>query len=146
MMDIAGAAEIPATKLFGRSPQGFQSTGESDMRNYYEMIAGLQERHLRPALERLLPVMAISCWGFLPEDLDFIFNPLATETPEQRADLVDKLSASVIEAYRAGLITRESAVEELKARGEAYAVWSKVEAAQHELTGILTQEEGNSTM
>ncbi len=130
MMDLAGAAEIPATKLFGRSPQGFQSTGESDLRNYYEMIAGLQERHLRPALERLLPVMAISCWGFLPENLDFIFNPLATETPQQRAELVDKLSMSVIEAYKAGLISRESAVEELKARGEAYAVWSKIEAAQ----------------
>ena len=127
MMDIAGAAEIPATKLFGRSPQGFQSTGEADMRNYYEMIAGLQERHLRPALERLLPVMAVSCFGYLPENLDFIFNPLATETPEQRAELVDRLSASVIEAYKAGMISRESAVEELKARGEPYAVWTKIE-------------------
>ena len=44
MMDMAGAAEIPATKLFGRSPQGFNSTGESDLRNYYDMIASLQER------------------------------------------------------------------------------------------------------
>ena len=126
MMDIAGAAEIPATKLFGRSPQGFQSTGESDMRNYYEMIASLQERHLRPALERLLPVMAISCWGYLPDDLSFVFNPLATESPDHVADLVDKLSASVIEAYKAGLISKESAVEELKARGEPYAVWTKL--------------------
>ena len=130
MMDIAGAAEIPATRLFGRSPQGFQSTGESDLRNYYEMVAGLQERHLRPALERLLPVMAKSCFGYLPENLDFIFNPLATETPEQRAELVEKLSAPVIEAYKAGLISRESAVEELKARGEQYAVWNKIEAAK----------------
>ena len=129
MMDIAGAAEIPATKLFGRSPQGFQATGESDLRNYYEMISGLQERHLRPALERLLPVMAISCWGFLPEDLSFIFNPLATETPDHMAELVNNLSMPVIEAYKAGLITRESAVEELKARGEPYAAWTKVEAA-----------------
>ena len=146
MMDIAGAAEIPATRLFGRSPQGFQSTGESDMRNYYEMIAGLQERHLRPALERLLPVMAISCFGYLPEDLEFVFNPLATETPEQRAELAEKLSASVIEAYKAGLITRESAVEELKARGEQYAVWNKVVAAKDESAGILTEAERDGSM
>ena len=126
MMDLAGAAEIPATKLFGRSPQGFQSTGESDMRNYYEMIAGLQERHLRPALERLLPVMAISCWGYLPEDLSFIFNPLATMTPEQTADLTAQLSTPVIDAFNAGIITREEAVAELKARGEPYAVWTKL--------------------
>ncbi len=126
MMDIAGAAEIPATKLFGRSPQGFQSTGESDLRNYYETIAGLQERHLRPALERLLPVMAISCFGYLPEDLAFIFNPLATETPQERADLLEKLSAPVLEMYKAGLISRESAVEELKTLGEPYAAYSKI--------------------
>ncbi len=129
LMDVAGAAEIPATRLFGRSPQGFQSTGESDMRNYYEMIAALQERHLRPALERLLPVMAISCWGYLPKDLSFVFNPLATETPDNAAELVGKLSAPVIEAYKAGLISRESGVDELKARGEPYAMWTKIESA-----------------
>ena len=64
MMDMAGAAEIPATKLFGRSPQGMNSTGEADLRNNYDLIAQMQERMLRPALEKLLPVMAISCWGF----------------------------------------------------------------------------------
>ena len=133
MMDVAGAAEIPATKLFGRSPQGFQSTGESDMRNYYEMIAAQQERLLRPVLERLLPVMAISVWGYIPENLDFVFNPLATPTPEQAAELSAKLSTPVIEAYKAGLISRESAVAELKARGAKYAVWSKIEAANPDI-------------
>jgi hypothetical protein len=44
MMDMAGAAEIPATKLFGRSPQGMNATGEADLRNYYDMIAQMQER------------------------------------------------------------------------------------------------------
>ena len=126
MMDISGAAEIPATRLFGRSPQGFQATGESELKNYYEMIAALQERHLRPALERLLPVMAVSVFGYLPEDLDFVFNPLAMEGPEQAAELSARLSDPVIRAYQAGLITRESAVEELKARGEPYAHWGKV--------------------
>ena len=126
MMDMAGACEIPATKLFGRSPQGFQSTGESDMRNYYEMIAGLQERLLRPALDKLLPVMAISCWGFLPDDLGFIFNPLTTESPDTMAELANKLSLPVIEAFKAGLISREDAVAELKARGEPYACWTMI--------------------
>ena len=126
MMDIAGAAEIPATKLFGRSPQGFQSTGESDLRNYYETISGLQERHLRPALERLLPVMAISCWGYLPENLSFIFNPIAAESPKELAELAEKLTAPVIEAYRSGLITKDQAVAELKIRGEPHGLFTKI--------------------
>ena len=127
MMDIAGAAEIPATKLFGRSPQGFQSTGEAELRNYYEMIAALQERYLRPALERLLPVMAISCFGYLPEDLDFVFNPLATVTAEEAEDLAGKLSDRVEKLYSAGLLTWEEARSELKTVGEKYAAYSGID-------------------
>ena len=126
MMDMAGAAEIPATKLFGRSPQGMNATGESDLRNYYDMIASLQERQLRPALEKLLPVMAVSCWGYVPEDLEFVFEPVMTSSPAERAELVQKLSGDVIEGYKCGLFTREQAVMELKTRGEELGVYTKV--------------------
>ena len=126
MMDMAGAAEIPATKLFGRSPQGFNANGLSDLKNYAEMISALQERMLRPALEKLLPVMAVSVWGFCPDDLDIVFEPIIAPTPEERAELMDKLSGSVIEAYKAGLIARPEAVEELKSRGEPYGFWTKI--------------------
>lgn len=128
MMDMAGAAEIPATKLFGRSPQGLNATGEADLRNYYDMIAQMQERHLRPALEKLLPVMAISCWGFIPEDLEIVFEPVMTTSPAERAELVEKLSADVIQAFQAGILSREEAREELKSRGEELGVYGKVEA------------------
>ena len=126
MMDMAGAAEIPATKLFGRSPQGMNATGEADLRNYYDLIAQMQERLLRPALEKLLPVMAISCWGYVPEDLEIIFRPVMTSSPAERAELVQKLSADVIEAFKCGLLDREEAREELRARGEELGVYTKV--------------------
>lgn len=32
MMDVAGAARTPVTKLFGRSPAGMNATGESDLK------------------------------------------------------------------------------------------------------------------
>ena len=63
-----------------------------DLRNYYDMFAQLQERMLRPALEKLLPVMAISCRGFVPEDLEIVFEPVMTTSPAERAELVQKLS------------------------------------------------------
>ena len=126
MMDMAGAAEIPATRLFGRSPQGMNATGESDLRNYYDMIASLQERQLRPALEKLLPVMAVSCWGYVPESLEIVFEPVMTSSPTERAELVQKLSGDVIEGYKCGLFTREQAVMELKTRGEELGVYTKV--------------------
>ena len=126
MMDMAGAAEIPATKLFGRSPQGMNSTGEADLRNYYDMIAQMQERNLRPALEKLLPVLAISCWGYAPEDMEIVFEPVMTTSPAERAELVQKLSSDVISAFQAGLLTREQALEELKSRGEELGVYAKI--------------------
>ena len=126
MMDMAGAAEIPATKLFGRSPQGLNATGEADLRNYYDMIAQMQERILRPALEKLLPVMAISCWGYVPEDLEIVFEPVMTSSPAERAELVQKMSGDVIEGYKCGLFTREQAIAELKSRGEEMGVYTKV--------------------
>lgn len=126
MMDMAGAAEIPATKLFGRSPQGLNSTGESDLRNYYESIAQLQERMLRPALEKLLPILEISALGYAPEDTQIIFEPVATLSLEARAEVISKLSAQVIEAFKAGLISKEQAQAELKARGDSLGYWTSL--------------------
>ena len=126
MMDMAGAAEIPAAKLFGRSPQGMNSTGEMDLRNYYDMIAQLQERHLRPALEKLLPVMAYSCWGYCPKDLKIIFEPAMVTSPTERAALAKDLSADVIEAVKCGIITPEEARAEMKSRGEKLGVWGQL--------------------
>ncbi len=139
MMDMAGAAEIPATKLFGRSPQGMNSTGEADLRNYYDLIAQMQERHLRPVLEKLLPVMALSCWGFVPEDLEIVFEPVMSPSTTERADLVQKLTGDVIEAFKCGLLTREEALEELRTRGEKLGVYTKVEPGKRaeEIPGLL---------
>ena len=126
MTEVAGAAEIPVTKLFGRSPDGMNATGEADMRNYYERIASLQRRMLRPALERLLPVMAISCWGYAPEDMEIIFEPVMTTSPAEKAELVQKMTSDVIEAFKAGLISREQAIAELESRGEPLGVYTKI--------------------
>ena len=126
MIDMAGAAEIPATKLFGRSPQGMNATGEADLRNYYEMIAQLQERCLRPALERLLPVMAVSCWGFVPETLDVVFNPVRTTSAMDRADLFEKSTQTIISLYQSGLITWDEAREELRTKGKEFGMWAKL--------------------
>ncbi len=117
MLDMAGASEIPATRLFGRSPQGMNATGESDLRNYYEMISQLQERFLRPALEKLLPIMAISCWGYSPPDLEIVFEPVMASSAAARAELLDRLSSPVISAFQCGLLTREEALAELRQRG-----------------------------
>ena len=126
MLDMAGAAEIPATKLFGRSPQGMNATGESDMKNYYEMLAQLQERNLRPAIEKLLPVMAMSLWGVIPEDMEIVFEPLMTTTPDQRADIMTKQAGAIIQAFSTGLISQKTALLELQEQGKSIGAWTNI--------------------
>ena len=126
LLSAEDAMETHSYSFGGLSEIYEQSTGEADLRNYYDMIAQMQERMLRPALEKLLPVMAISCWGYVPEDLEIVFEPVMTTSPAERAELVQKLSSDVIEAFKCGLLDRDEAREELKARGEELGVYTKV--------------------
>ena len=71
----AGAADIPVTRLLGQSPAGLSATGESDTRNYYDMIAARQEIDLRPQLERLDRLILRSA-GVDLSALTFEFRPL----------------------------------------------------------------------
>ena len=141
MLDICGAAEIPATKLFGRNPSGLNSTGESDLRNYYETISQMQERVLRPALERLVPIEAMSCWGFVPEDLEIVFEPIAAATPAERAELMAKFSDPILKAFEIGLINRGEALAELKSIGQELGVWDKLPDADDDPNVKLVHED-----
>lgn len=114
MMDVSGAARIPVTKLFGRSPAGLNATGESDLQNYYDYVDSLRESVLRPALERLLPVLALSCWGEVPAGLDFVFPPLWTPKSTEVAEIAERKSGAVAAMYQAGLLDQGTAQRELK--------------------------------
>ncbi len=126
LLDVAGAAEIPATKLYGRSPEGMNATGEADLRNYYDMISSLQERMLRPALEKLLPVMAISCWGIVPKDMRIVFEPVMTMNAKEQMEMAEQHMRTIKMGIEAGVVTPEKAQEELKVWSERTGVWTKI--------------------
>lgn len=126
MMDVAGAAKTPVTKLFGRSPAGLNSTGESDMNNYYDYIDGLRENQLRPILERLLPIMVLSAWGKIPDDLEIDFPPLQTPDSSQIADIVDKKTQAILSSYQSDLIDASTALKELKSLTDETGVYGSI--------------------
>lgn len=49
---VAAAAGVPATKLLGTTPKGFNSTGSYEEANYHEELASIQTHDLTPFLER----------------------------------------------------------------------------------------------
>ena len=90
----AGAADIPITRLLGVSPGGLNSTGESDLENYYTSIATRQESMLAPALDQFDQVLLRSVLGVVPDEYDYAFNSLKMLSDERKAAmeklLVDK--------------------------------------------------------
>ena len=126
MMDISGAAQIPATKLYGRSPAGMNATGESDLQNYYDMIGQEQEAKLRPILNKLLPPLCMSVFGAVPDDLDFEFDPVSEPSDQERSDLAKSGTENVVTALNAGLVSKRTALKELKQQSERTGVWTNI--------------------
>lgn len=111
---LSGASRIPMTKLFGRSPSGLNATGENDLRNYYDYVDTLRESKLAPMLRRLLPVLAMSALGTMPEDLDISFPPLWTPTAKEVAEIAKDKAETIVSVFQAGLLQADTAQRELK--------------------------------
>ena len=147
------------TNLFGRSPAGMNATGESDLKNYYDYVDSQREAKLRPALQKLLPVLCMSAWGFVPDDLDFTFPPLWTPTATETAEIALKKAQAIRDTFQAGLFQADTAMKELKkleeetgmfgsisdeessaAAGKSY---QDVTALRDPLMGLGFEQEGN---
>lgn len=126
MLDIAGASGIPATKLYGRSPEGMNSTGESDETNYNNDVEQEQENSLRFQLDKLFPVVAISSIGYLPDDLDFNFNPIETISQKEIAERIWRSADAIRGAYTDGLISQKIGMKELKHLGKDMGIFTNI--------------------
>jgi phage-related protein (TIGR01555 family) len=94
---VAGATQIPATRLLGKAPDGMNATGEGDLRNYDTMISGRQENELRPLLDRVDGVMLPSL-GVTDPDVGFAFAPLSVLSEKEKADIA-LVKAQAIHIY-----------------------------------------------
>lgn len=103
----AGAANIPATKLLGKSPDGMNATGEGDEKVYKDAISASQESDLRPALEQLDAVVLPSAGA--PKDLTWKFSPLQHLSEKDEADIENK-EADTVSKYVTSALVPESAL------------------------------------
>lgn len=126
MLDVSGATGIPITKLFGRSPGSLNATGEGDLQNYYDMISGKQETYLRPLIEKLLPVMFMSQFGKIPDDINFRFNAVRTPSESDVAELVSKKATTIYDGFNAGLFGQKIALKELQAMGQTTGMFTNI--------------------
>ncbi|MCV2448470.1 DUF1073 domain-containing protein [Paracoccus sp. DMF] len=96
MQAVSGAADIPMTRLFGQSPGGLNSSGESDLRNYYDRVQGMQELELTPALATLDECLIRSALGSRPDDVHYNWRSLWQTTDKERAE-VGSITAQIVQ-------------------------------------------------
>lgn len=95
---LSALTSIPQTVLFGRSPAGMNSTGQSDMENYYNYVEKIQKRMLRSNLRYLLSVIFQA--GLYTKEIAEVpkikitFNSLWSATEREQAEL-EQMKASL---------------------------------------------------
>lgn len=105
---VSGAADIPMTRLFGMSPAGMNSTGESDLHNYYDRIQSIQELDLTPALALLDMSIVWSALNGHPKEVHYNWSPLWQLSDLDRAGIGEKLSSAAKSLEDAKLIPSDA--------------------------------------
>ena len=107
----AGAADIPVTRFAGMSPSGLNSTGESDLQNYYDRIHADQELRLTPALEKLDIALQCSALGKFDDNIFYEWNSLWQMSEAEKATIAKQKADSAMVDVNSGLIPFEALVK-----------------------------------
>lgn len=124
---VSGAIGVPLVRLFGQSPVGLNSTGEMDLRLYYDDVKRRQDSDLRESMKRLLRVMYASEFGRLPDDgFTFDFRPLWQMTSEAKANVSQTMTGAILQAYDSQLIGAARALDELRKMSESTGMFTTI--------------------
>lgn len=128
MLSLSAVCEIPVTLLFGRSPAGQNATGESDLRNYYDMISSKQTTWLKPPLQSL--VNMINGYMKVTTDPIITFNSIWTPTQEQLIEIKKKQAETDQIYINTGVLTAEEITKNRFEKG--YSFETVVESAEED--------------
>lgn len=101
---VAAAAGVPATKLLGTTPKGFNSSGDYETKSYHEELETIQANDLDLVLERHLELLLRSdvepAMGLKPGALEVTadWNPVDSPTAKEYAE-INKLNADTDAVY-----------------------------------------------
>lgn len=148
--NVAGALQIPLTRLFGQSPTGMNATGESDLRTYYDGIKQQQSRYLLTPLTRVYRAMAASEGVRLPEGFTLDFRSLWVLSDQDKAAIAAQDQATIMGYYNGGVISPRVALQEArqlsKVSGRMTNVTDEDIKAASDMTGAAMAEEQHGLM
>jgi hypothetical protein len=115
---VAGAADMPVTRLLGRSPAGLNATGLADLEAYYNLVNSRQNTFLRPAIRRLDDLLVRSTFGRTPRQMLYGWRPLWNLAATDAADVNLKEAQAVAALAQAGVFDPRALAEATVAQVE----------------------------
>ena len=136
---LSGALQIPLVRLFGQSPAGLNSTGESDLRMYYDGIKQQQMKTMHGGITMAYQLTAKSKGIKLPDNFALDFASLWQLDDKEKADVASSVGQTVDKAVEGGLISQKTALKELRQSSRRTGIFTniteeQINAADDEIT------------
>lgn len=123
---LAGAIETPLVRLFGQEPGGLGNDGESALNTYYDGINNRQNVDLLVGVTKVYRLQAASLRIKLPDDYKVEFRPLYQLKEQEKAEVGERVTTSVLAAKESGLVSDKVALKELKQSSNVTGLWSNI--------------------
>lgn len=104
MQMVAGAADIPLTRLFGVAAKGLTNGGETDSRNYYDSVRELQTLTVGPEMAILDECLIRSATGARDPSIYYEWRPLWQPTAKERAEIGKAIADTIKIVSDSGVI------------------------------------------
>lgn len=143
---VAGAFDIPGTRMFGQSSTGLGANGEENTRNYYDNVASRQKLEIKPAMSVLDEGLIRSALGSRPKEVHYTWAPLWQATAKERAD-IGKTTADTIKALKdSGLFPEDALSTAAVNLLVELSVMPGLEAAIDQFGAELPDDEGGDDL
>ena len=118
---MAAAADIPATRFWGKSPVGMNATGDSDMQNYALMVAAMQKKKLTDPLTRIDQLLLRNAGLAGVKPLTYSWPKLIDVGDVDLATASELRARAANQAVMGGIITEDDANESLKKHDDLFS-------------------------
>lgn len=129
---VAAISGIPATLLLGRAPEGLNSSGDSQQRDWHKRVRSMQTLDLAPCLDRLDPHL-IAAAGQPIGDMSYSFDPLDTPSEKERADIFYVEMQAIEKLQMTGTVPEEALARGVQSLMIERGYLPELEAALDEL-------------
>jgi hypothetical protein len=106
----AAISDIPATRLLGRAPEGMNSSGESQQKDWNKAVRARQTIELAPLLDRLDPHL-LAAAGQPLGVMSYDFDPLDTPSESERATIFKTEMEAVEKLQMTGAVPERALAE-----------------------------------